>query len=304
VSEWSATEVLREKSFRAYTSSDRELARAELRRLAATIPQRPSARRRRAAGRGSQLDLRRTMRAAVRHGGDPEELNWRRRRPQRRRLVFVCDVSGSMAPFAAVGLEYVHAVLRAGARAEAFCFGTRLTRVTAELRAGDATTALAAAEAKAVDRAGGTRIGAAISALNREHRHRLGRGAVVVILSDGWERGEPELVAREMERLSRLAHRIVWVNPRVSANKFAPRTGGMAAALPFVDAFVSGHSFEALEEVVEAIGGSTVHSPQSAESEPDMDWASATPVQGSSVAMPSGHGPSRGNTTPGWVTDE
>jgi hypothetical protein len=107
-----------------------------------------------------------------------------------------------------------------------------------------------------------------------------------------------------MERLSRLAHRIVWVNPRVSANKFAPRTGGMAAALPFVDAFVSGHSFEALEEVVEAIGGSTVHSPQSAESEPDMDWASATPVQGSSVAMPSGHGPSRGNTTPGWVTDE
>ncbi|MGH2937937.1 MAG: VWA domain-containing protein, partial [Solirubrobacterales bacterium] len=151
VSEWSAIEVLREKPFRAYTVGDRELARTELRRLAATLPQRPSARRRRALARASQLDLRRTMHAAVRHGGDPAELHWRRRRPHPRRLIFVCDVSGSMAPFAAFGLEYVHAVLRAGAQAEAFCFGTRLTRVTAELRAADAATALAAAEAAAVD---------------------------------------------------------------------------------------------------------------------------------------------------------
>jgi len=246
VSEWSATEVLREKSFRAYTPSDRELARAELRRLAATIPQRPSARRRRAAGRGSQLDLRRTMRAGVRHGGDPEELNWRRRRPQRRRLVFVCDVSGSMAPFAAMGLEYVHAVLRAGGRAEVFCFGTRLTRVTAELRGADAATALAAAEAKVVDRVGGTRIGAAIAALNRQHRHRLGRGAVVVILSDGWDRGEPGLLAAEMSHLRRSAHAVLWLDPHLAEPAYEPLTRGLRESLPQVRASFPGDRLSGL----------------------------------------------------------
>jgi hypothetical protein len=127
----------------------------------------------------------------------------------------------------------------------------------------------------------------------------MARGAVVVILSDGWERGDPMLVAQEMERLARLAHRIVWVNPRVSANAFSVQAGGMVAALPHCDALVSGHSFDALGEVVQAIGGAaTVPAPPEAEApEP---WASATPVPGSSVAMPSGYGPSRGNTTPGW----
>jgi hypothetical protein len=124
-----------------------------------------------------------------------------------------------------------------------------------------------------------------------------------VILSDGWERGEPELVGREMARLARLAYRIVWVNPRVSAPGFAPRAGGMAAALPHVDALVSGHSLDALGEVVDAIGaerGVSGWTPDVPRPEPDEPWASATPVPGSSVAMPSGHGPSRGNTTPGW----
>ena len=131
----------------------------------------------------------------------------------------------------------------------------------------------------------------------------MARGAVVVILSDGWERGDPELVGREMERLARLAHRIVWVNPRVGATAFSVQAGGMVAALPHCDALVSGHSFRALGEVAEAIGArSTGRSDAPAEApapEPEP-WASATPVPGSSVAMPSGHGPSRGNTTPGW----
>ena len=131
----------------------------------------------------------------------------------------------------------------------------------------------------------------------------MARGAVVVILSDGWERGEPELVAREMERLSRLAHRIVWVNPRVAATGFAPRAGGMAAALPYCDALVSGHSLEALGEVAEAIAAERWEPPLPAPESPDEEWASATPLQGSSVAMPSGHGPSRGRTTPGWGRD-
>jgi hypothetical protein len=132
---------------------------------------------------------------------------------------------------------------------------------------------------------------------------------VVVILSDGWERGDPALVGREMARLSRLAHRIVWVNPRVSASAFSVQAGGMVAALPHCDALVSGHSFEALGEVAAAIGAATcAPAPQpagspAAEDEPEP-WASATPVPGSSVAMPTGHGPSKGNTTPGWVTDD
>jgi uncharacterized protein len=137
----------------------------------------------------------------------------------------------------------------------------------------------------------------------------MARGAVVVILSDGWERGDPLVVGREMERLARLAHRIVWVNPRVSASSFTVRAGGMVAALPHCDALVSGHSFEALGDVAAAIGAETlarVDVPALADVEADEPepWASATPVPGSSVAMPSGHGPSKGHTTPGWVTDD
>jgi hypothetical protein len=128
---------------------------------------------------------------------------------------------------------------------------------------------------------------------------------VIVILSDGWERGDPMLVGREMERLARLAHRIVWVNPRVNAGAFSVQAGGMVAALPHCDALVSGHSFEALGEVVEAIGAESrdLRPPREIE-EANEPWASATPIPGSSVGMPSGHGPSRGNITPGWVTDE
>ena len=137
----------------------------------------------------------------------------------------------------------------------------------------------------------------------------MARGAVVVILSDGWERGDPALVGREMERLARLAHRIVWVNPRVSARGFSVQAGGMVAALEHCDALVSGHSFDALGEVVDAIAAASWddrEAPVDAFEAPDEPepWASATPVPGSSVAMPSGHGPSRGNTTPGWGGDD
>jgi hypothetical protein len=133
----------------------------------------------------------------------------------------------------------------------------------------------------------------------------MARGAVVVILSDGWERGDPALVGREMERLRRLAYRIVWVNPRVSARGFEARAGGLVAALPHCDALVSGHSLDALNQVVEAIGaarsGALGAPPVAPELEDEAEaWPSATPVPGSSVAMPSGYGPSRGKTTPGW----
>jgi uncharacterized protein with von Willebrand factor type A (vWA) domain len=158
-----------------------------------------------------------------------------------------------MAPFAAIGLEYAHAVLRAGARAEVFCFGTRLTRVTAELRAADARTALAAAEVKAVDRAGGTRIGAAIGALNREHRHLVGRGAVVVVLSDGWDRGEPGLLAAEMAHLRRGAHAVLWLDPHLAEPAYEPLTRGMRESLPQVRAAFPGDRLRGLAELTDVL---------------------------------------------------
>jgi hypothetical protein len=189
-------------------------------------------------------------------------------------------------------------------------FATRLTRLTRALHSRNPERAIQRAAATAPDWSSGTRIGDALKTFNDRHGRRgMARGAVVVILSDGWERGDPALVGREMERLSRLAYRIVWVNPRAAATGFVPRAGGMAAALPYCDALVSGHSLKALDEVVDVIGARRADAVQrpaagwagSASAEPEEEsWPSATPVPGSSVAMPSGYGPSRGRTTPGW----
>jgi uncharacterized protein with von Willebrand factor type A (vWA) domain len=169
--------------------------------------------------------------------------------------VLLCDISGSMEPYARAYLQFLESAAGGGAHAEAFVFATRLTRLTRPLRAGSPEAAIRRAAATAPDWSSGTRIGAALRAFNDGWGRRgLARGAVVVILSDGWERDDPALVAREMERLGRLAHRIVWVNPRAAAPGFAPLTGGMAAALPHCDALLSGHSLAALEAVADAIG--------------------------------------------------
>ena len=221
----------------------------------------------------------------------------------------LCDISGSMEPYARAYLQFLTCAAGSGPNAEAFVFATRLTRLTRALRSRSPERAIQRAAAAAPDWSSGTRIGDALKAFNDRHGRRgMARGALVVILSDGWERGDPALVAREMERLSRLAYRIVWVNPRVGASEFSPRAGGMAAALPHCDALVSGHSLGALDEVIEAIasedGDRLKPVPTALADEPDEEpWASATPVQGSSVAMPSGYGPSRGRTTPGWGPD-
>jgi uncharacterized protein len=264
---------------------------------------------------GQRIDMRRTLRGSLRTGGDPIRLARRRRRVARRRLVLLCDISGSMEPYTRAYLQFLLCAAGSGPHAEAFVFATRLTRLTRALQSRSPERAIQRASAAAPDWSSGTRIGDALKAFNDRHGRRgMARGAVVVILSDGWERGDPGLVGREMARLARLANRIVWVNPRVSASGFSVRAGGMVAALPYVDALVSGHSFQALGEVVDAIGAqSLAHMPAPSESyaapplEDDDEqepWASATPVSGSSVAMPSGYGPSKGNTTPGWVTDD
>jgi uncharacterized protein len=254
---------------------------------------------------GERIDLRRTLRASLRTGGDPTRLARRRRRIVPRRIVLLCDISGSMEPYARAYLRFLVSAAGAGPHAEAFVFATRLTRVTRALASRSPEQAIQHAAAAAPDWSSGTRIGDALRAFNDRHGRRgMARGAVMVILSDGWERGELELVRREMERLARLAYRIVWVNPRAAASGFVPRAGGMAAALPYVDALVSGETLEALSEVAQAIGadrGATKWLPElAAPAEEEEPWASATPVPGSSVAMPSGYGPSRGKTTPGW----
>jgi uncharacterized protein len=224
-----------------------------VRRLAVATPPR-RARRARASRRGDHLDVRATLRRSRRTAGDPVERLHRRRRLQPRPLVTLLDVSGSMAPYSRAYLLLLEGAAR-GARAEAFVFATRLTRVTRALREGLPHAAIERAGVAAPDWAGGTRIGEALRAFtDRFGRRGMARDAVVVVLSDGWERGDPALVRREMARLSRLAYRIVWVNPRVAAPGFAPVTGGMGAALPYVDELISGHSLAALDEVVEAVG--------------------------------------------------
>jgi hypothetical protein len=229
----------------------------------------------------------------------------RTRRTRPRRLVLLCDISGSMEPYARAYLHLLTSAVASGAPAEAFVFATRLTRLTRALGGRNPEAAIQRAVAAAPDWSSGTRIGEALRTFNdRYGRRGTARGAVVVILSDGWERADPALVGREMERLARLAHRIVWVNPRGSAPGFSPGVGGMAAALPHCDALVSGHSLEALDEVAEAIAtgepGSeatwTAADNQSEASEPSWPSAERTEAQ-RPVPMPSGYGPKRGRTT-------
>ncbi len=291
-------EVLRSKRFDALDPAELAALYRLMARLEIATPKRRT-RRAQKARRGEHIDLRRTLRGSLRTGGDPIRLARKRRRVQPRRIVMLCDISGSMEPYARAYLQFLAI---AGTNAEAFVFATRLTRITRALATKSPERAIRRAAAAAPDWSSGTRIGEALRAFNDRHGRRgMARGAVIVILSDGWERGEPELVAREMERLSRLAYRIVWVNPRVSAAGFVPRAGGMAAALPHCDALVSGHSLEALSEVIDAIGAERGGEPPPIpEPEAEEPWGSATPQPGSSVAMPSGYGPSRGRTTPGW----
>ena len=292
-------ERLSEKHFDALEPHELAHLYALMSRLRLETP--PRRTRRYDKGRhGQRIDMRRTLRGSLRTGGDPIRLARRHRRVVRRRLVMLCDISGSMEPYARAYLQFLTCAAGSSPDAEAFVFATRLTRLTRALASRNPERAIQRAAAAAPDWSSGTRIGDALKAFNDLHGRRgMARGAVVVILSDGWERGDPQLVAVQMERLARLAHRIVWVNPRVSASAFSVQAGGMVAALPHCDALVSGHSFAALGEVVAAIGGAAIEPPE-AELAEEESWASATPVAGSSVAMPSGYGPSRGRTTPGW----
>jgi uncharacterized protein len=250
---WSDVEILREKDFAEYTEAERELARRLIVGIAHRKPTRESRRLRRARGRGDTHDLRRTIHASLRYGGEPMERRWREPSRKPRPVVLVCDVSGSMQAHARMLLQYMHACVEARGRVEAFVFGTRLTRVTRELAGRDHDAAMTRATHAAGDMSGGTRIGDALATLNREHGRRIGRGAVVIILSDGWDRGDPDQLAEEMARLTRCAHRLVWLNPLKAHDGYEPLTRGMQAALPYVDHFLAGNSIASLEELADLL---------------------------------------------------
>jgi hypothetical protein len=253
---WSEVELLRTKDFAHYSEAESALARELIARLARRGPTRVSRRTRPAARRrGHAPDLRRVVRASLRTGGELVERHWRAPSERPRPVVLVCDVSGSMAPYARMLLQYLHACVTARRRVEAFAFGTRLTRITNELSGRDHDRALERASAAVVDFAGGTRIGAALAELNRAHGRRVGRGAVVVVLSDGWDRGDPELLAAEMARLHRSAYRLVWLNPLAAHASYEPLTLGMRAAIPHTDRLLPGNSLASLEELAVILEG-------------------------------------------------
>ena len=257
----SAAERLRGRDFTELSPAELRQLVTLMREMTLAVPPRRT-RRYRPARDGKRPDLRRTLRLARRSGGEPIRLARRARRVRPRRLVVLCDISGSMEPYARALLLLLYAIhggqVRGGSsgqnRPEVFSFATRLTRLTPALAAASPDTMLAKAGEAAPDWSGGTRIGAAVKEFNDHYGSRgMARGAVVLIISDGWETGQPELLGAQMARLSRVAHRIVWANPRTQSPRYRPEVGGMAAAWPYCDAVVSAHNLDALDDLLKAL---------------------------------------------------
>jgi uncharacterized protein with von Willebrand factor type A (vWA) domain len=251
----SGHELLRDKDFAEMTPDEYRRVKRLIAAIAGHRPLRAS-RRRRADPRGDRLDMRRLIRHSLRTGGDPVDRPYRARKEVPRKLVVLCDVSGSMDAYARALVLFLHAAVGSGPGVEAFAFGTRLSRLTGELGTRDPESALEKCTEAVTDWGSGTRIGASLKEFNDVYgRRALSRGAVVVIVSDGWERQDPELVGREMARLARAAYAVVWVNPLKGNPEYQPLAGGMRAALPYVDRFLSGHNLRSLEELAAALAG-------------------------------------------------
>jgi uncharacterized protein with von Willebrand factor type A (vWA) domain len=246
----SDAETLRHKAFPACTPEELAALRRIMARIRLTPPRRRT-RRTTTAAAGRAPDLRRMVRQSLRMHGEPPELAWRRRKVRLRPLILILDVSGSMADYSRHLLQFAYSAKRAAARVEVFCFGTRLTRITRALDHRKPDDALQRAAALVFDWEGGTRIGASLDAFVRDWGRRgLCRGGIVVICSDGLDRGDPELLALAMERLARLSYRVVWMNPHKGSDPhFRPSTLGMLAAAPSVDLILSGHDLSSLEEL-------------------------------------------------------
>ena len=242
--------VLRQKSFASCTPEELAAVRRLVSRIRLTPPRRRT-RRHRTADRGRTPDVRASLRETMRLHGDPAPLRWRRRKLRLRPLILVLDVSGSMTDYSRALLQFAYSARRAAARVEVFCFGTRLTRITRELGRRRPDDAIADAAATVVDWDGGTQIGASLHALVRDYGRRgLCRGGIVVICSDGLDRGDPRLLATSLERLALLSHRVVWLNPMASPGSgHRPSTLGMIIAEPHIDLLLSGHDLASLESL-------------------------------------------------------
>ncbi|MDX1782398.1 MAG: VWA domain-containing protein, partial [Thalassovita sp.] len=253
----SAEERLRTLDFEQMSTAEIAAAKRMLARL--RLPVKPIASRRtRASLRGHQIDWRRTMRGTMRRGGELHDIALKKRRERWPNLIVLCDISGSMSQYSRMVLHFLHAVANekgAGwAKVHAFTFGTRLTNITRHMRTRDVDQALAAAGAEARDWEGGTRIGECLHAFNRDWSRRvMGQGAVVLLITDGLDRGDPEDLAKEMERLHLSSRRLIWLNPLLRWDGFAPKAQGIRAMLPHVDAFRAGHSVQSLEDLAAAI---------------------------------------------------
>jgi len=251
---YSANEVLRHRDFAEYTPSEFAEARRMMADLRVAGAMRESRRLHSSRRDRGRPDLRRTVRRAIRAGGEPIDRAYTRHSQRPRRLVLLCDVSGSMETYSRALVRFLHTAVVGRNRVEAFAIGTRLTRITRELSSRDPDTAIAAAARRVVDWSGGTRIGECLREFNDEWGVRgMARGAVVVILSDGWDRGEPEVLGEQMARLHRVAYKVVWVNPLKASPEYAPLARGMAAALPHVDEFIEGHSVASLEHLAAVV---------------------------------------------------
>jgi uncharacterized protein with von Willebrand factor type A (vWA) domain len=242
-------DAIRTADFAGLTAEEARDAQAMLESLRPRLPRRP-ARRARLARRGHRPAARSMLRRALGTGGEALEWRWLRRSTRPRPIVLVCDISGSMERYSRFLLRFAHALQRTGAPVEVFVFGTRLTRITRELRTRSPDAAIRRVADRVVDWSGGTRIGESLRTLNRRWVRRTVRsGAVVLIVSDGWERGDPELLAREMAVLRRACHRLLWLDPLASRPGFEPATIGLRAALPYVDALVPCASVASLESL-------------------------------------------------------
>ena len=251
---FSNIETLREKDFAAYTDTELREAEQFMSSLKLAGPPKRSLRLQKTNRKGTRHDIRRTMRATLQHDGEPIERYWREPSTKLRRLVVLLDISGSMEPYARALLRFMHAAVVGRQRVEAFTLGTRLTRITRELTSRDPDRALAQTSAQVADWSGGTRLGECLQNFNDNWGvGSLARGSIFVILSDGWDRGEPKVLAEQMLRLQRVAYRVIWVNPLKVSPGYAPLARGMAAAMPYIDEFVEGHSLEALRELTEVI---------------------------------------------------
>jgi hypothetical protein len=247
-------EIWRHKAFAVCTEEELAALRRIMNRIRVVPPRRRS-RRTLVAPSGARPDLRRTVRTTMRMHGEPSELFWRRRRLKMRPLVLILDVSGSMADYSRNLLQFAYSTRRAAARVEVFCFGTRLTRITRALERRRPDDALDEAAKLVFDWEGGTRIGESIDTFVRQWaRKRMSRGSIVVICSDGLDRGDPAVLAGAMERLSRLSHKIVWMNPHKGDDRhFRPSTLGMMVAEPHIDLLLSGHDLASLEELADRL---------------------------------------------------